>query len=73
MPSELMLICGSVRAGSTNAAALACASEQLPAGWRARSYSGLAELPHFNPDDDVEPLHPAVAELRGSVGNAGAL
>lgn len=30
-------------------------------------------LPHFDPDRDVEPLHPAVAELRAAIGEAGAV
>jgi NAD(P)H-dependent FMN reductase len=33
----------------------------------------MATLPHFNPDDDSEPLHPAVAALRAAIGRAGAL
>ena len=36
-------------------------------------YEGLGALPHFNPDDDVEPLHPAVAELRAAIDAADAL
>lgn len=33
------------------------------------TYEGLADLPHFNPDDDEEgqPVPPAVAELRARV------
>ena len=73
MSSVLMLICGSVRAGSTNAAALRCVAEQLPDGWRADSYDELAVLPHFNPDDDVEPLPPEVARLRQRIGQAQAV
>ncbi|WIV62028.1 NADPH-dependent FMN reductase [Amycolatopsis nalaikhensis] len=37
------------------------------------TYPGLAELPHFNPDDDRDPLHPAVAELRAAVKEADAV
>jgi NAD(P)H-dependent FMN reductase len=70
---QLMLICGSVRAGSTNAAALRCASELLPAGCTALSYHRLGELPHFNPDLDVDPLPAPVAELRRSIGESAAL
>ena len=36
-------------------------------------YGGTAELPHFNPDDDVEPLHWAVTALRGQIRTADAL
>ncbi|MDQ1393937.1 MAG: hypothetical protein QOF30_2914 [Acidimicrobiaceae bacterium] len=36
-------------------------------------YHGLGELPHFNPDDDVEALHPAVAALRTQIATADAV
>ncbi|MEV6830496.1 NADPH-dependent FMN reductase [Amycolatopsis sp. NPDC051102] len=37
------------------------------------TYTGLGELPHFNPDDDRDPLHPAVAALRAAIEEASAL
>lgn len=70
---RLMLVCGSVRAGSTNAAALRCAAESLPAGVTALNYHQLGELPHFNPDLDVDPLPAAVAELRRAIGESAAV
>ncbi len=33
-------------------------------------YGGLADLPHFSPDLDVEPHPAAVASLRAQVGAA---
>jgi chromate reductase len=36
-------------------------------------YPDIAVLPHFNPDDDHDPLPPAVAELRAAVGAADAV
>jgi len=36
-------------------------------------YEHMAELPHFNPDDDADPLHPLVAELRTTIGAVGAV
>jgi chromate reductase len=44
-----------------------------PEGVECRLYEGLADLPHFNPDDDWDPLPPAVADLRGQIGAADAL
>ena len=46
--------------------------------WRQREivatvYEGLAGLPHFSPDDDVDPLPPAVAALRSQIRSAHAL
>ncbi|MDQ2958510.1 MAG: NAD(P)H-dependent oxidoreductase [Actinomycetota bacterium] len=73
MPVDILLICGSLRTGSTNAAALRCAQEVAPAGCQVVDYQDLAALPHFNPDDDVQPLAPVVAQLRSQIGQAGAL
>jgi NAD(P)H-dependent FMN reductase len=66
---SLLLISGSVRAGSTNAAVLRTAALFGP----SVLYDGLGDLPHFNPDDDRDPLHPAVAALRAAIGAADAL
>jgi NAD(P)H-dependent FMN reductase len=66
---SLLLVGGSVREGSTNAAVLRTAALSGP----SVVYDGLGNLPHFNPDDDREPLHPAVAELRGAIGAADAV
>ena len=39
-----------------------------PAGIAIRHYGGLGALPHFNPDLDVDPLPPAVVDLRAQIG-----
>jgi NAD(P)H-dependent FMN reductase len=71
---RLLLICGSLRNGSTNAALLQTAGTiAADAGVAASSYDALASLPHFNPDDDHEPLDPFVAGLRGQIAAADAL
>lgn len=44
-----------------------------PEGVSAVFYEGLGSLPHFNPDNDTEPLHPAVVALRTRVDAADAL
>jgi chromate reductase len=74
-PISLLLVSGSLRAGSTNAAVLRTAEALTPEGVKTVVYSGMAELPHFNPDDDTEgqPLHPAVAAMRDSVARADSL
>ncbi|HVK21281.1 MAG TPA: NADPH-dependent FMN reductase [Actinokineospora sp.] len=69
----ILLVCGSLRAGSTNAAVLATAAALAPSGVPMTHYTGLADLPHFNPDDDAEPLHPAVTSLRAALGKADAV
>ena len=73
--TTLLLISGSLRAGSTNTAVLRTASEMAGEGVETILYGGMAELPHFNPDDDREgeSVHAAVADLRGEVAAADAL
>lgn len=44
-----------------------------PAGMQIEFYNGLATLPHFNPDDDVAPLPPAVVDWRAKVAAADGL
>lgn len=65
----ILLISGSLRVGS-NAAALRTVHELVP---ESVLFDGLAMLPHFNPDDDAEPLHPAVAALRSAIAEADAV
>ncbi|HSA53381.1 MAG TPA: NAD(P)H-dependent oxidoreductase [Yinghuangia sp.] len=73
-PVAVLLITGSPRAGATSTAVLQTVSETVEAGAvTARMYFGTGGLPHFNPDDDFEPLHPAVAELRTLIARADAL
>lgn len=72
---EVLLVSGSLRAGSVNSAVLRTAVSFANGGVRATLYEGLGELPHFNPDDDPEggPVHPAVAGLRRRLADADAV
>jgi chromate reductase, NAD(P)H dehydrogenase (quinone) len=70
---RLLLISGSLRTNSTNTAVLRTAQARAPEGVDAALYEGEAGLPHFNPDDDVEPVPLAVADLRASVHAADAV
>jgi chromate reductase len=74
-PRRVLLISGSLRAGSTNTAVLRTARAVAPDGITAVLYEDMAALPHFNPDDDAEgtPVHPAVAVLRAEIAQADAL
>jgi NAD(P)H-dependent FMN reductase len=73
MSVRLLAISGSLRAVSTNTALLNAAVLLKPAGMEIEIYRGLATLPHFNPDDDVEPLPPAVADWRAKIAAADGL
>jgi chromate reductase len=67
---RILLVSGSTRNGSTNTAALR--AMLAPADERVKTilYPGLSELPAFNPDDDHEPLPPAVVVLREQISSA---
>ncbi len=71
----VLLISGSSRDGSTNAAVLRTAAALAPAGVRTVLYGGIGELPLFNPDDDREGalVDPRVAAMRAAVADADAV
>lgn len=71
--AHLLLIPGSLRTASTNAAVLRTAAEVAPSSVTVTICDALAALPHFNPDDDTDPLDPAVVQLRASIDLADAL
>lgn len=71
--ANILLISGSTRTASSNSALLRTAVAAAPAEIGAVLYEGLAALPHFNPDDDREPLPAAVAELRTAIAAADAV
>ena len=71
--ARLLLVSGSLRARSTSTAALRTAQQVAPESVVATLYDGLAALPHFNQDDDRDPLPSEVAELRGAVHAADAV
>jgi chromate reductase, NAD(P)H dehydrogenase (quinone) len=72
-PSRILLASGSTRGASTNSALLRTAAAGPPDGVVAEVYAGMTDLPHFNPDDDHDPLPPAVADLRARIGAADAV
>jgi chromate reductase len=67
---RVLLISGSTRSASTNSAFVRTAAALDP---DAVLYDGLATLPHFNPDDDVDPLPGPVAALRSAIAAANAI
>lgn len=70
---SILMICGSVRQGSVNAAVIEAAAELVPPDFEAVIYAGIGTLPHFNPDLDHDPLPPQVAELRRLIDESAAL
>nr|WP_296772065.1 NADPH-dependent FMN reductase [Rhodococcus sp. (in: high G+C Gram-positive bacteria)] len=72
---ELLLISGSLREGSTNTAAITTAAALVPAGWTVSINRDMGELPHFNPDDDVDAalIAESVARLRLAIASSDAV
>jgi NAD(P)H-dependent FMN reductase len=72
---HLLTISGSLRARSSNTELLRAAALVADPAWTFDHYDGLAALPHFNSDLDVEgSVAPAaVADLRTRVAGAQAL
>lgn len=73
MTTRILMIAGSLRAGSVNAAVLRTAAALSTGDIAADRYEGLDTLPYFDPDVDREPLPPAVARLRASIAAADAV
>jgi NAD(P)H-dependent FMN reductase len=70
---RILLISGSLRDGSTNSAALRTAAAVAPDGVDTELYAGLATLPHFNPDEDHDPLPGPVVALRAAIAASDAV
>jgi chromate reductase len=70
---HVLAISGSLRAGSTTSAVVRTAEAVAPPGTSVTVFAGLGALPHFNPDDDVEPLPPTVLALREAIGGADSV
>lgn len=73
--TNILAISGSLRARSLNSEALRACELLAPRSVQITIFDGLAALPHFNPDLDVEgailPAH--VKDLRRRIGDADAL
>jgi chromate reductase len=72
---RILTISGSLRAVSSNGAVLDAATALVPAGVEVIRFEGLADIPAFNPDLDLEGTAPpaAVAAWRAAVAAADAL
>jgi len=80
-------VSGSLQARSNTAAVLASVADlvtlradlEAPPGAACATaptfevFTGIEELPHFNPDRDVDPPHPAVATWRSTLEEADAV
>src|SRR5689334_21358472 len=73
--TNILAISGSLRAHSSNTEVLRACTLVAPADINIRIYDGLATLPHFNPDLDIEGaiLPEPVEALRSEIRWADAL
>ena len=72
-PRRVLCLPGSLRRVSGNRALLQAAAQLAPGTLELSIYDGLATLPLFNPDLEVEPLPATVTVLRRAVGESDAL
>lgn len=70
---HLLAISGSLRSRSSNTALVHAVARVLPDGHTLSIYDGLAVLPAFNPDLDVEPALLPVAAWRDELKRAAAV
>ena len=71
--TDILVLVGSLRAASTNTAALRAAALLAPAGCAIVLCDALAQLPPFNPDRDGVDLPPPVAAFRAAIAAADGL
>ena len=67
---RILGISGSLRRDSHNTSLLRAAAMSLPSGVALELYDGLADLPHYDADLDVDPVPDSVARLREAIADA---
>lgn len=63
-PINILAISGSLRGESLNSALLRAVNSMIPSQGTVVNYSEMAQLPHFNPDLDLDDPDTAVAKWR---------
>ena len=72
-PIRILAISGSLRRASSNSALIEAAARLAPDAVEVWIYSGLAELPPFNPDLDGDSAPEAVARFRAALQASDAV
>ena len=73
MTYSVLALCGSLRTMSVNNEVLLAMDALSPDNVGFTQYRGLSKLPQFNPDHDVDPAPPSVAEWRSLLLHADAV
>ena len=63
-PLNILAISGSLREKSLNSALLSAVISMIPSQGTIVNYREMEQLPHFNPDIDIDDVHSAVANWR---------
>ena len=72
-PRRIVTLSGSIRSGSSNSALLRAARTLSPKGTELVHYEGMAELPLYTPDLDIEPAPVSVQAFRALLKSASAV
>lgn len=70
---SILAISGSLRAGSVNNEVVRAVQLLAPANIAVNQYAGISELPHFNPDNELDTSSKAVANWRAQLQRADAV
>jgi chromate reductase, NAD(P)H dehydrogenase (quinone) len=70
---RVLVVSGSTRNGSTNTAFCRTAAAHPPDGIVVECFAAIASLPHFDPDDDHDPLPAPVVAVRSAIAAADAV
>lgn len=76
MPNDdlrVLAICGSLQAKSQNLVLLNSAAQSLPTGVRLVIFEGLRDLPHFNPDMELDGVPDSVRQWRQALADSDAV
>lgn len=69
----ILAICGSTRQASSNLSLIQAIAELYPNELRINIFPSVADLPHFNPDLDIDEPPLAVKKFRKQIHNADAV
>lgn len=70
---KILAISGSLRQQSTNTQLLKYLQKQFSSQARISIFNQLADIPHFSPDLDIDPLPKSVIALRKQISQADAV
>lgn len=70
---RILALSGSLRSASSNSVILRSAARLAPEELQIKIFADLGNLPHFNPDLDIDPALSAVADFRRQLREADAV